>query len=424
MLPAHSPSTRSSDAAPWIAGLSLGGGVIGLAIGSTGLLCASALILGVVIGSIAQARRFAGPMEALGDHGAALAQQITDGRAEQATLTLTRDAVFDALGEGVIVVDSHGAPQVVNSAAGALLAVPLERARPREWAARCGFRASPEDDETLPPEDVALIAALGGGEPARQELFIRNEGRPEGLWLAVTASPIRGPDGELRGGVVVLRDISSQRTAEISTRMLQEVHHRVKNNLQVVQGLLDLQARRIADPTAVSALRESRSRIRAMASMHEQLYRDPGEEGLDFRAWLERMIGDVRQGYDIDPSRISLELEADPVKLSMDVSVPTGLAVHELVTNALQHAFPGGRTGKVRVTLRSDGDFHEISVADDGAGLPAGMDFRRSRSLGLHLVVGLVRQIRGVLSCVSEGGTDFRISFRDNRGGPKPMRQG
>lgn len=326
-------------------------------------------------------------------------------------------AVLDGMGEGVVVADREGRFLLSNPAAKRLLGPTLPEGPLEGRAERHGLFEGPDETSTAPLDRLPMARALAGERVEGVDCYLRNDLHPDGLWVMVSASPVRGPKGELEGGVAVLRDISDRKEAELSRRLLREVHHRIKNNLQVVQSLLELQAQRIEDPRFAEVLRESRSRVRAIASLHEQLYRAPEATGLDFGAWLHRLVADLRHTHLIGAGRILLEVEAEPLVLGLDTSVPFGLIVHELVTNALKHAFPGELRGRVLVGLRGlpDGEC-ELSVTDDGVGLPADLDVRRTGTLGLRLVDGLVGQIGGRLERETGRGTAVRIRFREPAG--------
>ena len=200
------------------------------------------------------------------------------------------------------------------------------------------------------------------------------------------------------------------------TVLLKEVHHRVKNNLQIVSSLLGLQARRMASPEAARVLVETSQRVRTMASMHEALYRSESLSRLDMTAYLgslcEQLIRSI--GPEV-ATRISLDLRLQPVPLGLDQAVPCGLIVNELLTNALKHAFPEGRSGRVVVEFGPAGDNRAaLVVADDGAGCPPGTELGRSGALGGQLVASLAAQLGGTVTTqpsTEAGGTRVCVDF-------------
>jgi two-component sensor histidine kinase len=195
--------------------------------------------------------------------------------------------------------------------------------------------------------------------------------------------------------------------------LLQEIHHRVKNNLQIISSLLSLQSRRTADPAILEILSDSQGRVRSMALVHEKLYQSPDLAQVDFGEYIRslgqyllRSYGGVRTGV------LRLTVDASDALLDIDTAIPCGLMVNELITNSLKHAYPSGQGGKIRVALCPDGAGQlTLTVSDDGIGLPDDVDFRNSPSLGLQLVNSLVMQLDGTIELDRRGGTTFRVAF-------------
>jgi two-component sensor histidine kinase/ligand-binding sensor domain-containing protein len=196
--------------------------------------------------------------------------------------------------------------------------------------------------------------------------------------------------------------------------LLKEIHHRVRNNLQIVSSLLNLQSEHVADVPTLSALRESQDRVRAMAQIHEKLYQSEGLSRIDVADYIRSMASSLFTSYGVRGDLITLKLEVDDVKLGLDTAIPCGLIINELISNALKHAFPNGRAGEVRVELRSSGDGRLLlRVSDDGIGVPDGFDPRRSRSLGLQLVQALTDQLDGTVEIRRDGGSVFEVRFQE-----------
>lgn len=230
---------------------------------------------------------------------------------------------------------------------------------------------------------------------------------------------------DTEAGVMVLAsiiDITERRRAQLGlenallekTVLLNEVHHRVKNNLQVITSLLNLQADYAADPRVRAILAESCGRVKAMALTHQLLYERKDFSRLDLGDYLDRLVQSIRATYRASGGRISLILELPPesVHLDLERTIPCGLLVNELVTNSFKHAFPAERRGRIVIQLSesSDGQIH-FSVADDGIGLPEGVELAQSSSLGLQLVQLFVEQLHGVYVIEREGGTRFSVHF-------------
>ncbi|MDZ5455925.1 AAA family ATPase [Azohydromonas lata] len=194
--------------------------------------------------------------------------------------------------------------------------------------------------------------------------------------------------------------------------LLKEVHHRVKNNLQLISSLLSLQAGRSNDPVVAELLLESRNRVRSMALVHENLYRAGNFARIPMPGHLQNLCAQLVRAYGMDARRIATRVAVDDVLLDLDRAVCCGLIVNELVSNALKHAFPGGRGGTIDVALRAGEDGRcEISVADDGTGLPADIDVEQAQTLGLQLVGDLTQQLHGRLHVDNAPGARFRIIF-------------
>lgn len=194
--------------------------------------------------------------------------------------------------------------------------------------------------------------------------------------------------------------------------LLKEIHHRVKNNLQIISSLLNLQANSIDDPFTLGQFQDSQNRIRSMALIHERLYRSDDLARVDYGTYLRDLTNSLMQTYRKYAQAVTLKVETDPILLDVDTAIPCGLIVNELVSNALKHAFPDGRAGEIGIEMRRCGEGrYRLVVRDDGVGIPAELDYRHSVSLGLQLVNSLTRQIDGTLELSQEGGTTFEILF-------------
>ncbi len=192
--------------------------------------------------------------------------------------------------------------------------------------------------------------------------------------------------------------------------LLKEVHHRVKNNMQVVSSLLNLQARKITDPTALEAFADCQRRIRAMSLIHETLYRSEDLSCVSCRKYLSRLVTDLSR---IGGGRVAVALDLAEFSLHIDQAIPLGLIVNELVTNALVHAFPDQRPGEIRVAVRPIGAADiELVVSDDGVGLPEEGDLEKAATMGLRLVAKLAEdQLGGTFEPSRDSGTRFSIRF-------------
>jgi PAS domain S-box-containing protein len=232
--------------------------------------------------------------------------------------------------------------------------------------------------------------------------------------------PFADGDGRrLLGGVSV--DISEQiRTQEALAAalaakelLLKEVHHRVKNNLQIISSLLSMQAESLQDLAAARALQNSQERVQCMALIHERLHLDSEPDRLDFREYAEKLARDLFYSYGVNSERIQLRFELEPILLGLNQAIPCGLILNELLTNSLKYAFPNERAGEILVKL-SFGEDHiiKLTVADNGVGLPPAFDWKESQSLGLRIMNILGRQLEGTVQREAGAGTAFSWTFR------------
>jgi two-component sensor histidine kinase len=217
----------------------------------------------------------------------------------------------------------------------------------------------------------------------------------------------------------ILTRISTEDTLKSSLKekeiLLREVHHRVKNNLQVISSLLNLQVSHIRDPESAEAFKESQGRIRSMSLVHELLYKTRDFQKTDFNGYLKALLTDLFRSYGISPERIRHEIRVRDVPMQIGKAIPCGLVINELISNALKYAFPSSFKGKPRLTVAMrmlETGKIELVVQDNGVGLPAGFDVRKSESLGLQLVSMLVEdQLKGGLEIKSRAGVKIRITF-------------
>lgn len=217
---------------------------------------------------------------------------------------------------------------------------------------------------------------------------------------------------------VIMRDVT-QRTldderlkASLKEKevLLEEVHHRVKNNLQVVSSLLGLQARSLPDASTRKTLQESQNRVQSMALLHECLYQSDDLARIDFANYLQKLTEQLFHSYGTT-DRIRLTTKLTALYLNMDAAVPCGLIVNELLSNALKYGFPAERHGCVHIELSELERTARLTVSDDGVGLPANFDWSASRTLGLRLVRTLAQQLQAVVELNRENGTAFSITF-------------
>src|SRR5450759_4476402 len=227
-------------------------------------------------------------------------------------------------------------------------------------------------------------------------------------------------DGAIVGMRGIIVDIAERKRAEDEIKaslkeretLLKEIHHRVKNNMQVVSSLLSLQAAQATEPETIEILDESQRQIRSMALIHEKLYRSDSLAEIDFGDYVKSLVDDLLQMYNVPGGAITIAVDIENVQLGVDTAIPCGLIINELVSNSLKYAFPDGRTGDVTVALQRANGVHTLTVADDGVGFPADLDFRATDSLGMQLVTALVNQLEGTITLDRTKGTTFIITFK------------
>lgn len=214
-----------------------------------------------------------------------------------------------------------------------------------------------------------------------------------------------------------LADEQIQKDLNEKEVLLKEIHHRVKNNLQIICSLLNLQSQHITDKDALIKFEESRTRVQSMALVHEQLYQSKDFSRIDFSGYIKNLANGLFVAYSTDPGRIELKLNVEKVLLGIDLAVPCGLIINELISNALKHAFPLSYKdkGKIEINLcQSERNEIELTVTDNGVGLPKDLEFKEAKSLGLKLIRILVEnQLDGVINVDRKKGTKYHIIYKD-----------
>lgn len=298
----------------------------------------------------------------------------------------------------------------------------------RMWGANSAECLGKFDHELWPLQTAKKLRAhdeevLRDGRPSRLvEDLLLSDGRC--LQLLSFRFVVHDATGRrMLGGVSV--DIGEQlrtqkelsKALRAKETLLREVHHRVKNNLQVISSLVSMQAASLKDPAAARAFDDIQKRVRAMALIHERLHGDDELDRLDFGEYAGMLAHDLFYSYSIDSERVGLKLELEPLSLELNQAIPCGLILNELLTNSLKYAFPHGRPGEIRVAVAcGPNDVVKLTVSDNGIGLSPGFNFAQSQSLGLQIVDTLARQLDGTAVHEPAAGTTFTISFPWNSG--------
>jgi two-component sensor histidine kinase len=217
-------------------------------------------------------------------------------------------------------------------------------------------------------------------------------------------------------GIALMRKRAEEKikkSLEEKEVLLREIHHRVKNNMQIVSSLLRLQSQNIEDSKYKDMFIDSQNRINSMALIHEKLYQSESIAQINFKEYIEGIVSNIFESYCIK-SNIKIDINVENIPITIDYAVPCGLIINELVTNSLKYAFPDGRNGKIQILLKSiDTNMIQLSISDDGIGIAKDLDIRKTKSLGLHLVTALAEgQLHGKILLNRESGTEFRIIFR------------
>jgi PAS domain S-box-containing protein len=195
--------------------------------------------------------------------------------------------------------------------------------------------------------------------------------------------------------------------------LLQEIHHRVKNNMQIISSLLSIQTRYVDDQESINVLKESQNRVKSLAMIHEKLYKSKNFNKIHLIDYIESLVWDLFYSYAIEKGRIKPIMDIDDIKLNIETSVPCGLIITELVSNSLKYAFPDLSEGVLNISLKIIDDYYELCIGDNGVGIPENIDFYNTDSLGLQLVNSLTDQIDGEIEFDRINGTKFTITFKE-----------
>jgi PAS domain S-box-containing protein len=322
--------------------------------------------------------------------------------------------VVEAAPNAMVMIGAMGRIEMVNTQAervfgyarAELLGQPVEmlvpeRFRHRHPALRGAFFADPRSRPMGTGSDLYGLKKDGSEFP-----------------VEIGLNPIETDEGPMVLSAIV--DISDRKQKEERIRaalkekdvLLGEIHHRVKNNLQIVGSLLDLQSAQVSDPFVLQVLRDGQNRIRSMALIHQTLYQSNDFAEVDFSQFLDALVPRLVGSFGVDPERIRLAMAPTTVRLPINSAVPCGLIVNELVTNAFKHAFPDGRAGEIALDLTAEADGRVcLAVSDDGVGLPDDFEVGQTTTLGLQLIALLADQLGGTLTIERANPTRFLVRF-------------
>ena len=264
-----------------------------------------------------------------------------------------------------------------------------------------------------------LWRTIAGGGVWRGELCnTRKNG--ELFWEYLIISPIKNEKGEIEHFLAVGEDVTEKKikdeqllqAVQEKEIMLSEIHHRVKNNLQIISSLLKLQSENIKDPVVYECFQISQNRVKSMALIHEQLYKATELNKIDFNKYVRQLTIHLFQTYGISTDKCVIKINIIDIFLGIDVAIPCGLLINEMVTNSLKHAFPGNRKGLICVGLTLDLDnMYTLEVRDNGTGIPDSVNPNETQTLGLKLIMTLTKQLQGNIEINKKGGTEFKLTF-------------
>ncbi len=375
-----------------------------------GLASAGFAILVVVAGAVLFVRVSSPLVVALERRSRDLDAMVSALRASEQRFRTT----FDNAGSGIAHVSLEGRFITVNQRFCDIVG------RTRSELAELGVRDITHPDDL--DADLEQVRRVLDGEIKTYSVEKRFVQRDAGIvWASLTVSLVSDESWEPRYFIAVIEDTTDRKHAEMAVKtslaekevLLREIHHRVKNNMQVISSLLNLQAKGIEDARLGRMFQESQSRVRAMALIHEILYQSGHLGRIDLGEYVTKLATSLVQMYGTGSDRVNLRIGAGDVTLGIDDTVPCGLVINELLSNSLKYAFRDGRAGEIGIEAApaTNGRI-KLVVHDDGVGIPAEIDIRNTETMGMRLVVGLVEsQLGGLLDLERDNGTRFTITF-------------
>ncbi len=321
---------------------------------------------------------------------------------------------FELAGAGIVQVDMEGHFTRVNKRFCDIVGYTAEELHELDFQKI----THPDDLE----KDLENVSRIVDGEIdiySMEKRYLRKDGSI--VWVGLTVSLVRDESGDPTYFISVIEDATERKRADSEVRnslaekevLLREIHHRVKNNMQIISSLLNLQAEGVEDVRLARMFKESQSRVRAMALIHEILYKSSHLARIDLEEYVTRLSTSLIRMYGASPDRINLSVGAKDITLGIDDIVPCGLVINELLSNSLKYAFQDGRKGEIWIEAAPVMDDKiMLVVCDDGIGIPADIDIRNTDTMGMRLVIGLVeQQLGGDVTLNRNEGTCFTVNF-------------
>jgi PAS domain S-box-containing protein len=345
-------------------------------------------------------------------------QDITERKKSEDELNRQREylrAVIDTDPNFVFAKDWEGRFTLVNKAVADVYGTTVEELTGKSDS---DFNPNADEVEHFLEDDREVIKTGKSKFVAEEKVSNSNTG--ESRWYQTIKVPLKAVDGTMQV-LGVSADITARKLAEEITQkslhekelLLKEIHHRVKNNLQIIVSLLKLQSKYITDPQDLQIFNSSRSRVETMSLIHEKLYKSKDLSDINLGNYVKDLVTHILQAYKINHEEICFSIKSDSIQLSIDTAIPCGLIINELVNNTLKYAFPEGHKGRIEISIKRDEDDIILEIMDNGIGIPETFDIASSDSLGLQLVETLIKQISGKVELDITSGTKFIIKFKE-----------
>lgn len=268
-----------------------------------------------------------------------------------------------------------------------------------------------------PAPDLIGQVLTTGQIVKREDKLTGRSGRT--IWLDSTFMPLYNEAGTAYAVLGVSHDITDRKKMETQIEaslqekdyLLKEIHHRVKNNLQVISSLLSMQARKATDMKVKQTLTESQNRVKSIALVHEKLYQSRSLDRIEYADYLNKVVNHLFESFNVNPAQISWKVNAKEVDVNIEQAVPCSLILNEMITNSLKYAFPEGRKGEITISFVLEDNRYTLDYRDNGVGVPEGAHLERTGSLGMQLIHGLTRQLDGTVTIDTSSGVHYTIIF-------------